>query len=317
MNQLLNLPAIVAAGLALCCLAILVGTYLVASPRPTQLSLSRRRPGTPKPPSPLQRAGAAVTRLIDRLLRRRGNASAAEALDLAGVKMPLRDFLVVVGASAIAAATLGYLLSGLLLALVLALVVPVMAKVVLSIRTGRRQRAFAEQLDDTLQLLATSLRAGHSMLQALNSVAQEASEPSSEEFSRVVNETRVGRDLGQALEETAARMDSKDMTWVAEAIAINRQVGGNLAEVLDQVGKTIRERGQIQRQVKALSAEGRLSAVVLMLLPVGVTGFLLVANPAYLAKFTQNLLGYGMLGIAAVLLVVGGLWLRKTTTIKF
>ena len=120
-----------------------------------------------------------------------------------------------------------------------------------------------------------------------------------------------------ALEETAARMDSKDMKWVAQAIMINRQTGGNLAEVLDQVGATIRERGQIKRQVQALEAEGKLSAYVLMALPFGVGAFIMFTNPAYMHKFVESLLGYGMLGISVVLLVVGGLWLRKATTIKF
>ncbi len=123
--------------------------------------------------------------------------------------------------------------------------------------------------------------------------------------------------MGQALDETAARMDSDDFGWVAQAIAINRQVGGNLAEVLDTVGGTIRERGQIRRQVKALSAEGKLSAIVLMALPFGVTGFLVVTNPGYLAKFTESPIGYGLIALAVVLLLVGGLWLRKVTTLKF
>ena len=183
--------------------------------------------------------------------------------------------------------------------------------------TSRRQRAFDGQLHDAMQAMAGNLRAGHSLLQALASVAEEAPAPLSEEFTRVVNETRVGRDVGVALEETAARMDSKDMTWVAQAIMINRQTGGNLAEVLDQVGATIRERGQIKRQVQALSAEGKLSAYVLMALPFGVGAFIMFTNPAYLHKFVESLLGYGLIALAVILLVVGGLWLRKATTIKF
>jgi tight adherence protein B len=115
----------------------------------------------------------------------------------------------------------------------------------------------------------------------------------------------------------AARMRSDDFTWVAQAIAIHREVGGNLAEVLDSVGQTIRERNAIRRQVKALSAEGKLSAVVLMALPFGVTGFLAVANPSYLAKFTQSLAGYAMLAAAALMMAVGAVWLKKTVAIRF
>jgi tight adherence protein B len=94
-------------------------------------------------------------------------------------------------------------------------------------------------------------------------------------------------------------------------------VGGNLAEVLDAVGHTIRERNAIRRQVKALSAEGKLSAIVLMALPFGVVGFISMTNPGYVAKFTESLTGYAMLAAAGFMLLVGGLWLRATVRIKF
>jgi tight adherence protein B len=112
-------------------------------------------------------------------------------------------------------------------------------------------------------------------------------------------------------------MKSDDFAWVTQAIAINREVGGNLAEVLDGVGHTIRERNQIRRQVKALSAEGKLSAIVLMLLPFGIAGFLMLSNPGYMAKFTQSLMGYIMIVVGVILLVIGGLWLRKVVKVKF
>jgi tight adherence protein B len=165
--------------------------------------------------------------------------------------------------------------------------------------------------------MASSLRAGHSMLQALDSVAREAEEPTSEEFARIINETRLGREVNAALEETAARMGSEDFVWVTQAVAINREVGGNLAEVLDGVGNTIRERNDIRRQVKTLAAEGKLSAYVLMALPFGVTGFLSFANPEYIGKFAESLIGYILIVVSVVLLVVGGIWMRKVVQIKF
>jgi tight adherence protein B len=165
--------------------------------------------------------------------------------------------------------------------------------------------------------MSSSLRAGHSLLQALAAVAREAEEPTSEEFSRIINETRVGRELAHSLNDAARRMASEDFVWVTQAIAINREVGGNLAEVLDGVGHTIRERNQIRRQVKALSAEGKLSAIVLMALPFCTGGFLLLTNPSYLTPFTQSALGFGLLGLAGVMLIVGGLWMRKAIQIKF
>ena len=312
------LPPLTVVAVAMCGVAILVGAYLVISPGPVRLSLARRRPGAEPGPGSLEQATTAVSQVIARLLGRRGTAgSAALALELAGVRMKPQDFVLLLLAGALAGGALGLLLAGPLVGLLLAASVPLVAKLALGVLTSRRQRAFADQLEDSLQLMSSGLRAGHSLLQALHGVAQEMPQPSSEEFARIINETRVGRDMAEALDETAARTASKDFAWVAHAIAINRQVGGNLAEVLDTVGGTIRERGQIRRQVKALSAEGKLSAIVLMSLPFCVTAFLAVANPGYLAKFTENLAGYGLIGLAVVLLSVGGLWLRKVTTIKF
>lgn len=112
-------------------------------------------------------------------------------------------------------------------------------------------------------------------------------------------------------------MDSNDFRWVAQAIAIHRMVGGNLADVLDTVGETIRERGKIRRQVKALAAEGKLSAYILSGLPVVVTLFLSVTNPGYLNGFTESLMGYLLIVVAAVLMLIGVLLLRTMVRVEF
>ena len=305
-------------GVALIAVALLAAFYLVLSPGPVRISLERRRPQGPVGQSSLSGAATTMTGIIDKQLRRRGDVGArTAALERAGITMRLQDFVLLVIAGSLVAAALGVVLAGPLLGVALGLVVPVLSKVAVSVLTSRRRRAFADQLDDSLQLMASSLRAGHSLLQALNSVATEAEEPTSVEFSRIINETRVGRELSQSLDETARRMNSDDFVWVTQAIAINREVGGNLAEVLDGVGHTIRERNQIRRQVKALSAEGRLSAVVLMALPLGVLAFLSLTNPAYIARFTESLAGYLMIATGVLLLIIGGLWLRKVVRLKF
>jgi tight adherence protein B len=241
----------------------------------------------------------------------------AGLLAVTGALLLLALVVLLVGLATVVLGALGLLLGGVLPAVVFAAAAPLGTKVLLGLKRGRRQAAFADQLDDSLQLMASSLRAGHSLLRAVDAVSTEAAAPTSEEFARIVNETRVGRDLGDALDEVAERMDSDDFRWVAQAIGIHREVGGNLAEVLDTVGHTIRERNAIRRQVKALSAEGKLSAVVLMALPFGIVGFLSVTNPAYLAGFTEGLAGYLMIAAVVVLLTVGGLWLKKTVAIRF
>ena len=304
-------------GVIACALAVLIAVYFALAPGRVRLAPERRRPAVAPTESQLTQAAGRVTTLIEALLRRSNTGVHVAVLERAGVTMRLQDFVLFNFAAALVAAAAGLVLVGPILGLALAVAVPLGARIGLGVKAGRRRSAFADQLDDSLQLLASSLRAGHSMLQALASVAREAEEPTSVEFARIINETRVGRQLSDSLDETAARMQSEDFTWVTQAIAINREVGGNLAEVLDGVGNTIRERNQIRRQVKALSAEGKLSAYVLMALPFGIAGFLMFSNPAYMAKFTQSLFGYGLIGASVVLLIIGGLWLRKVVSFKF
>ncbi|MGY1828780.1 MULTISPECIES: type II secretion system F family protein [unclassified Blastococcus] len=311
-------PVLLLAGLV----AVAGGVFLVAvavlPAGPPRVPLSRVDPTAAPTTSALSGMGSAAGVAVGRVLARRGwAASGAMTLEQAGVAMQLTDFVLAVGLVATVAAVLGALVGGLVLGLLLPIVVVLGSRVLLRFRAGRRRAAFADQLDDSLQLMASSLRAGHSILRAMDSVATEADAPTSEEFARIINETRVGRDLTDALDEVAERMGSEDFTWVAQAIAIQREVGGNLAEVLDAVGDTIRERNAIRRQVKALSAEGKLSATVLMALPFGITVFLSLTNPSYLSAFTESLAGYTMLGVAAVMMLVGGLWLKKTVAIRF
>ncbi|GAB4083004.1 type II secretion system protein F [Modestobacter muralis] len=305
-------------GLAAATAALLLLALAVLPAGPGRVPLSRLDPSVGPPTSALAGPAAAAGAAVDRLLTRRGKVAAGTAaLERAGMTTSLSDFVLVTGLATLGLVALGSLLGGLVPAVLLGLGAPVGAKVLLRVRGRRRQAAFADQLDDSLQLMASSLRAGHSLLRALDSVSHEAASPTAEEFARIVNETRVGRDLSDALEEVAARMASDDFTWVAQAIAIHREVGGNLAEVLDTVGHTIRERNAIRRQVQALSAEGKLSAVVLMALPFGVIGFISLTNPDYLAGFGDSLAGWAMLAVAAVMMTVGGLWLRKTVAITF
>ena len=305
-------------GLLACYGALAAAAVCVSGPRTRRLPPERLMPGVVPSSSSLSTASERLFELVDSRLSRDGRRVArAEALARAGVSLRPGDYLILVGAGMVTAAAVGLLLSGFLLAVLLALLVPVIARMILKVRTGKRQRAFADQLDDSVQLLASSLRAGHSLLRGMDAVSREAESPTAEEFARVVNETRVGRDLGKALEDVSERMQSEDFNWIAQAIAIHREVGGALAEVLDQVGTTIRERNQIRRQVKALSAEGKLSAYVLMALPFGVTGFLTLTNPEYLAKFTQSPLGYALIGVCVIQMVVGALWLRKVVSFKF
>ena len=138
---------------------------------------------------------------------------------------------------------------------------------ILSFLSGRERRRFESQLPDTLTLLSTSLRAGYSLLQAVEAVASEAPDPTAREFGRAVAEIRLGRQVVGGLEGVADRTGSEDFTWAVMAIEIQRGVGGNLSEVLQTVADTMLQRNRLRGEVKALTAEGRISAIVLAGLP--------------------------------------------------
>jgi tight adherence protein B len=181
----------------------------------------------------------------------------------------------------------------------------------LSFKRGRRTKAFKAQLADTLQLMSGSLSAGLSLAQGVDTVVREGSQPMAGEFRRALVEARLGVEIEDALDRIADRMDSVDWRWVVMAIRIQREVGGNLAELLNSVADTIREREYLERQVLALSAEGRLSVWILGGLPPGFMAYLLVANPEYLEPLLSTTIGYVLLGVMAVLLTGGILWMKK------
>ena len=186
----------------------------------------------------------------------------------------------------------------------------------LSFKESRRTSAFLGQLPDTLQLVAGSLSAGYAIAQAIDTVVREGQQPITGEFNRALIEARLGVPIEDALEGVATRMQSKDFAWVVMAIRIQREVGGNLAELLTTVSGTLRERERLRRQVKVLSAEGRLSAWILGLLPPGFSLYLLVVRPEYLRPLVSEPLGWLMLGVGAFLLVVGAAWMTRAVRVE-
>ena len=307
---------VIAIGAGAVALGVAVAVFVGSDPGRVRLPRERRRPFAEEGESALAGAAEAATSLIGRLMSRRSGSLAA-TLDVAGVRMRPQDFGFLVAVASLVLAALVLLLGGGFLAILAAPIAPLLAAILLRGSLKRRRDAFAAQLDGTLQLMASSLRAGYSLMQALSSVAKQSEEPTSSELGRVVNQSRVGKPVVTALEEAAARMASQDLQWAAQAIAINREVGGSLAETLDGVAGTIRERGQIRRQVKTLSAEGRFSAAILMALPFVVAGILILVTPDYLAPFVETPLGIVLLVVAAIMLTIGGVWMLKVTKIEF
>jgi len=312
--SLLGMAPEALAGILACSAALVLAAVVLLEPGHLRLASDRRRPVSSRAVG--GRTGA-LTDAVERLLLRRDVGLHVAVLERAGARTRLATVALRVVAGAVVAGLLGLAVGGLWVGLVLALAVPLLVRVGFGLRARRRRVRFANQLEDSMQLLASGLRAGHSFIQALETVARDSPEPTRAEFTQVLNESRVGRDVGLALDQTAVRMASSDLAWVAEALAINREVGGNLAEILDRVTHTIRERNQLRRQVATLSAEGKMSAYVLMALPFGITAALLLTSRSYILRFTEGLLGYALMGAAVVLLVLGALWLRKVVTIRF
>ena len=186
----------------------------------------------------------------------------------------------------------------------------------LTTKEVRRKSEFANSLPDTLQLIAASLSAGYSLLQAVDTVVRESQGAVSSEFGRALVEARLGVPTEDALEAVAYRMDSQDFEWVVMAIRIQREVGGNLTEVLNNVSATLRDRARLRRQVQALSAEGRLSAWILSGLPILVGTFFILFRPEYVKPLLTSAVGLAMLVVAVGLLIAGIAWLRKIVDVE-
>lgn len=251
-----------------------------------------------------ERQGGLITKLEKKLEQADLPLRAGEALFfyLAGVVLVLVATL----------ALTGNLLGMLVVTGLVALVPPA----VLNFLATRKRKQFEALLPDTLQLLASTLRAGYSMMQGVEAVSQEAAEPMGKELRRVVTEARLGRPLEESLDAIASRMQSGDFAWAVMAIRIQREVGGNLAELLMTVAETMTERERLRRDISALTAEGRISAYVLIGLPIGLGLFLWSVNQEYVGKLFDVTMGQLMLGAALVAMVAGYAWMMKIIKIE-
>jgi tight adherence protein B len=252
-------------------------------------------------------------------LVRRGNLEETflDRLEAAGLTMRVAEFVLIsLGSAFIPPLLVLVLTRNFLLSVVVVLLGVAGPFLFLAVMASRRQAKFDEQLPSTLQLLAGALQAGHSLQQAVDTVVHEAGDPIAGEFQRVLTEARLGRPLEEAFEAMAKRTGSVDFGWTVMAIRLQRQVGGNLAEVLSTVSQTIRDRYSLKRQIRALSAEGRLSSLILSILPILLFGALLLFNPQFLRPLYTTGLGVMMMAGSAVLMILGVIWLRKITEIK-
>jgi Flp pilus assembly protein TadB len=273
--------------------------------------------GTASPAMP-QAVTDRALQLVDRAVRARGQRERIRGnLERAGMRMRPEEWALIQLSAVVAAGALFvFLLHSVLGVLLGAPLGWLGCRGYQSFKISRRRRAFEQQLPDALQLVAGALRSGFALNQSIGAVAREGVEPVAEEFSRVLQEVRLGAELEDALDDLALRVGSYDLELVVMAIRTAREVGGNLAEVLQTTVVTMRERVQLRGQVQVLSAEGRFSAKVLTGLPILMAGYLFAFKRDYIELLVTTGLGVTMLVIGSVLLVCGSVWLHKLTKIE-
>jgi tight adherence protein B len=315
------LLVLAAAGL----LAYALIAVMVREPSDMTIALRPYSPETRvEEPEDGEHKSLATTGVIKRAVEMTGRMAARrgllvrveEALERGNLPLRPAEALFFWLASAVIVPMLGLFVAkgpGLVGGLILAGLIP---PAVVNYLAGRRRRQFTALLPDMLQLAAGSLRAGYSLLQGVEAVSQEVSEPMASELKRVLAEARLGRPLEQALEECGARMNSKDFEWAVMAIRIQREVGGNLAELLSTVSETMISRERLRREVRALTAEGRMSAIVLGLLPAGLGVVMYMVNPGYMSTLFTNSLGKIMFFGSIILAVFGFWWMKKTIEVE-
>lgn len=285
--------------------------------RYTQQALPGQAPGpridTDQALDQVKEAAAGVLRrnagLEERIARR---------LEAAGSGFRSSEWVLVHLGILVVSGLVGVLVGGgsLIVGVLFMLVGGVLPWVWLGVKAGKRMAAFNAQLPDTLQLISGSLSAGLSLAQALDTVVREGADPVAGEFNRVLVEARLGVPLEDAMGHVTERFPSRDFEWIVMAIKIQRQVGGNLAELLDTVAATMREREYLRRQVKSLSAEGRLSCYVLGGLPPVFLVYLLLTQRDYVMPLFTEPLGWLMLIGAGVMLAAGVFWMSRLVKVE-
>ena len=248
--------------------------------------------------------------------RTRAGRWLASLLERSGARTRLGDLLVIWLVAGIALLLLSWALAGFagfLIVLILLVVVPPAA---LQGAVDHRARLFASQLPDVLKLTASSLRAGFSLLQGLEAVTRQMREPSAGELQRVLTEARLGRPVEDALEAAAARIRNRDFSESVAAVRIQQEAGGNLASLFDTLADTMVQRLRLRREVHTLTAEGRLSAYILGILPLALGVFIFAVNRSYVAVLFQSFAGKVMLVGALLLQVIGFFWMYRIVKIE-
>jgi tight adherence protein B len=237
-------------------------------------------------------------------------------LDRSDWSLTAGEFAVTSGVAAGVAAIVGWFVGGPIVAVILAAVAAVIPYFLVVRSVAKRKRQFEEQFPEVLELIAASLESGASVVRALELVVEEADEPTSSEFGRVLAATRMGDELSDALAAMSHRLGSRDVDWTVQAIAVQQRTGGRLADILRIVARTMRSRGEVIREVATLTVEGRMSGMILGALPFFIALVMLVVNPSYLKPLFHQTIGLVMVSVAGALMLVGFAWMRNIVRVE-
>ncbi len=240
-----------------------------------------------------------------------------EKLDIARIERPAIEVVYLTAACSIAAAVLITVLAATPIAGVAALIIgPLVARSIVNRRLRRQRILFGEQLPAHLQELAAAMRAGHSMISGIAVMAEGASEPTRGEFQRVMADEQLGQPLENALRSVAVRMDAQDMEQVSLVAELHRQTGGNMAEVLDRVAEAVRERAELNRELRTLTAQARGSRWIVTLIPPALLLVIDLINPTYLNPLFHTGTGNFLLVLAVGFIIVGSLVMGRIVRIE-
>jgi len=304
-------------------LTVLVTAPIVMMVRPRSSGLRERLGAFVAVARPEDGGKRGTTMISERLLeeterslgRMRWWAGFKEELEIAEVKLPAEQIIVLTTLGTVFLLWILSILTTATFAL-LGLLTPFAVRMYIRFRAERQRRAFGEQLPDNLQVLSAALRAGHSLIGALSVVVDDAPEPSRREFRQVVADEQLGVPLEEALTGVAARMRNRDLEQVALVAALQRETGGNSAEVLDRVADTVRERAALRRLVRTLTAQGRMARWIVSMLPVALLVIISVLNAQYMEPLFTKTAGQILLGFAALMVIAGSLVIRRIVNIK-
>jgi tight adherence protein B len=305
--------------------ALLIGLALVAllAGRPHGEALSERIEGFVSPP-PGERGNDASSTLTNRMLDGSERSleqtswwpSFKEELEIAKIKLPAIQCVWLTALATVVAMALLTAMTGSAAAALLGLAVPFIARAIFRHKLDAQRKLFAEQLADNLQVIASAMRAGHSFIGALSVAVEDSPEPARSEFRRVIADESLGVPLEQGLGTVVRRMKSEDLEQAVLVAMLQRETGGNMAEVIDHVADTIRERADLRRMVRTLTAQGRLSRWVVTGLPIGLLLIITVINRDYIEPLYSTSGGHVMLIIAGTLVVTGSLVIRRIVDFK-